>query len=495
MKGGRRLKRLFALLLCMMLLCLSASSPAESPEDPEDVFIPPTLPPGAIEWDERHPELLDPEMLYARSAILIEAESGDVLFEKNADEVMYPASTTKMLTAYIALQMADLENDVVTVSSEALASVPRGYQTIPISVGEEINILDLISATLVRSGNEGAYALAEHISGSESAFAALMNSTAAMLGCSGSTHFTNAAGLHDPNHYTTARDLSVIARTAMHNETFRSIVRSNTYNMPATGPDNRTGHPARTLVGGTLILDPESDYYFPDCIGIKTGMTNKAGYCFIGAAKRGGIELISVVLYSSRSGRWTDTAKLFRYGFTQIESITPEALYAEDPRVIEVAGFDLNDSNHGELVLGIRAQDESKDMTIVGRRDNISFLRDNFSQVSSVSWTREFRAPINVGDVMGVLTFYSANRGSAQYDLVATRSIAARENAPPTLEQIEAYTAADENPFPRFTWDLLVPPAGILLLALLVICGIIRHRRKHPRMKDVHIMKPPRYLT
>lgn len=140
---------------------------------------------------------------------------------------------------------------------------------------------------------------------------------------------------------------------------------------------------------------------------------------------KGGINLISVVLYDGDTRRYEDTKRLFEYGFTQIESITPESLYAEDPRVIDITGFDTSDAQHGELTLGIRAVDDTKDMTIVGRKDNIDFLRENFGQVSSIRWTREFRAPINVGDVMGILTFYSENKGTAEYELVATRSIAA----------------------------------------------------------------------
>mgnify|MGYP001105766136 CR=1 FL=1 len=163
-------------------------------------------------------------------------------------------------------------------------------------------------------------------------------------------------------------------------------------------------------------------------------------------------------------------------------------LYAEDPRVIDVTGFDTSDAQHGELTLGIRAVDEDKDMTIVGRKDNIDFLRENFGQVSSIRWTREFRAPINVGDVMGILTFYSENKGVAEYELVATRSIAARADAPLTLEQIEAYTAQDESPWPRFSWDLLVPPGLILLALIWLIRFIRRHRKKRikaPKIKPI----------
>ncbi|MBR4040235.1 MAG: D-alanyl-D-alanine carboxypeptidase [Clostridia bacterium] len=485
-------RRLLALLLACALM-ISGLPPAAvaaeaDPETEENVWVDPVLSENAIPWDEKHPELLDPSMLYAQSAILIEASTGEVLFEKNADEIMYPASTTKVLTCYIALQMADLENDLVTISQNAIDLVPPTYATIPVRAGEEVMMKDLIAATLVRSGNEGANAIAEYLSGSISSFASLMNQTASMLGCSSDTHFTNPSGAHDENHYTTVRDMAIIAKAAMKDERFREIVRKNTYEMPATD-GVRGGHPLRTLVGGTHILDPENDYFYPDAIGVKTGFTNPAGYCFVGAAKRGGIELISVIFYSSRRGRWTDTKKLMEYGFTQVESISPESLYAEDPRTIDITGFSMDDPGHGELPLGIRAIDDSKDMIIVGNKAKIDLLRENFSQVSAIRWTREFRAPVNVGDVMGILTFYAESGETAEYELVATRSIAMRENAPPTLEQIEAYTAADENPWPRFSWDLLVPP-GALLLALLWLRRFYRrHRKRRPKAPDIKPIK------
>ena len=138
-------RRLLALLLSAALLITglpSAAFAAEpAPNTEEDVWVDPVLSPNAIPWDEKHPELLDPSMLYAKSAILIEASTGEVLFEKNADEIMYPASTTKLLTCYIALQMADLENDLVTISQNAIDLVPPTYATIPVRAGEEVTLL------------------------------------------------------------------------------------------------------------------------------------------------------------------------------------------------------------------------------------------------------------------------------------------------------------------------------------------------------------------
>ena len=480
------LHRLIALMLAIALsiCCLAPPAFAEDAAEEEDKWVDPKLPEDAIPWDATHPELLEEDMLYAKSAILIEATTGDVLFEKNADEILFPASTTKILTAYIALQMGDFENDKVTISENAIDMVPSGYQKTPLSVGETVNLYDLIAAMLVISGNDAANAVAEFISGSVDNFALLMNETAQMLGCSSDTHFSNPSGLHEENHYTTARDMALIAQVAMQDERFRDIVARFQYDMPDSNK-----RPARTLVGGTSILKPDNDYFYKDAIGVKTGFTNPAGYCYVGAAKRGGIELISVVLYSSKAGRWTDTKKLMEYGFTQVESISPESLYAESPRVIDISGFSMEDSNHGEVTLGIRAVDETRDMTIVGSREKIDLLRENFSQVSVIKWTREFRAPVAVGDVMGLLTFYAEDGSTAEYELVATRSVAARENAPPTLEQIEAYTAADENSWPRFSWDYFVPPAFLLVMLLCLIRFIRRHRSHRAKAPDIKPIK------
>ena len=156
-----------------------------------------SLLPGLAKADDTPMEAEAPITLTSPSAILCEASTGRVVFEKNADEIMFPASTTKIMTAYIALQMSDLENDVVTVSQNAIDLVPPTYQTIPLIAGEQVPMLDLISVMLIRSGNEAANAVAEYLAGSVESFADLMNQTAQMLGCSPNTHFANPSGVHD----------------------------------------------------------------------------------------------------------------------------------------------------------------------------------------------------------------------------------------------------------------------------------------------------------
>lgn len=205
-------------------------------------------------YDANHPENLNDVDLGCSAAILIEANTGMVIYEKNADARMYPASTTKILTTYLGLLMGDLGSTAVT-SSTAL-QISADSSTIPLSQGEEINFRDLLFATMVRSGNDGANVIAENISGSIPAFVDLMNTYAASLGCR-NTHFANANGLHDENHYTTARDMAIIAREAMQNETFRKIASTVTYALPKSNI-----HKSRSISSRMLeFFGGESSYY------------------------------------------------------------------------------------------------------------------------------------------------------------------------------------------------------------------------------------------
>ena len=152
-----------------------------------------------------------------------------VVYQKNADARLYPASTTKILTTYLGILMGDLDQTVT--ATETALQIEEGSSKIPLTVGEEINFKDLLYATMVRSGNEGANLIAETVSGSVEAFVALMNSYVASLGLP-NTHFANPNGLHDGNHYTSARDLATITREAMQNEVFRDIAQTTSYELP-----------------------------------------------------------------------------------------------------------------------------------------------------------------------------------------------------------------------------------------------------------------------
>ena len=448
-------------LTLVTLLCpLSRTVLAEEYE-----YIAPRLPSDVTPYDPEKPDELDEDQLYAKSAILIEASSGDVIFEKDADAIMYPASTTKIMTLYLALMMGDM-SQTVYLSDSAMYGIGEGDATMDLDVGESIVFEDLLYGTFIRSANEGANLIAETVSGSQEAFVQLMNETAAMYGCT-STNFMNASGLQDPNHYTTVRDMAVIAQAAMKNDEFRKIAKTYTYTLPASNLHRSRvlTHSSRNFFNPSLEENPA---YYPYANGIKTGFTNAAGYCFVGSAERNGIELISVVFYTTADGRWTDTKKLMEYGFSQFVSMTPMQLYMENPITVETSGFALDDPGYGRLTLNVRAQAGSQGHYIVATKDEMETKARNLRQTVLIEYSRDFVTPITQGEIMGTMTYYPENGGSpVYYDLVASRSIERRENAPLSLEEIEAIVFADPNPFPPLSVELVMllflPVAGVCL--------------------------------
>jgi len=462
---------------------------AEDTTDTEVKYIAPTLSSDAPVYDETHPEDLTEDQLYAKGAILIEATTGEVIFEKNADDQMYPASTTKIMTTLLGIENGDM-NATVTMDTVA-ANIPSDSSTIPLSVGETINFQDLLYATMVRSGNAGANLIAESVAGSIGDFVDMMNQKALDLGCTG-THFANANGLHDDAHYTTARDLAKIARAAMENDTFRSIANTYSYRLPKSNLQR-----ARVLIGTSgnwLNNSDDNEFYYPYAIGIKTGYHARAGYCYVGAAEKDGVSLISVVLYTTKNGRWTDSKKLMDYGFSQFVSVTPMDLYEMNPTVVETTGYSMEDDDIGRLQLNIEAMDSTRTVNIVATKTEVDTLARNLKQDVLIDYTREnFATPVTQGEVFGTMTYYPSDGGSAVvYQLVASRSIARRENAPKSIEEIEADTYADPNPFPPMSLEvaLWIALPFVVLFVLIRLLMRLFHRGSGRRGKRSRVPKP-----
>lgn len=259
--------------------------------------------------------------IYSPICLLMEKETGDILYEKNARDKIYPASTTKILTAILVLEKCYL-NEKVKVSSTAISSVPTSYTTAELQVGEELSIQDLLYAMLIPSGNDAANVLAEHVSGSIPAFANLMNSKATEIGLT-SSHFTNPSGIHDVNLYSTAYDLSLLARYAMNIEKFREIVKTASYTIP---PTNIHAEADRTFSNSNLLLiSNETEYYYPYTTGIKTGFTDLAGDCLVASSKKDNIEFIAVCLKAGtlENGlrqKFLDCKTLFDFAFANYTS-------------------------------------------------------------------------------------------------------------------------------------------------------------------------------
>lgn len=249
----------------------------------------------------------DEVSIKSKAAILVEVSTGRIIYEKNSTEKMWPASTTKIMTALLTIEKCNLD-DIVTVSENAISNIPSGYVTCDLQVGEEISVRDLLNALMIVSANDAAYVLAEYVGGSTVEFADLMNQKARELGCTG-THFVNPNGIHDDRHYSTAYDLYLIATYAMKNETFRELVSQTEGVLPAT---NKYPNADRTLKTTNALINPDSTNYYKNAIGIKTGYTSQAGNCLVAEASRDGLEFIAVVL---NGDRFPDSIQLFDYAY------------------------------------------------------------------------------------------------------------------------------------------------------------------------------------
>ena len=473
---NRSPRPLIWLLAIMLAVCFAVGSFAET----VDTIPEPTLSPEAAPYDANAPEDLEPDQLYALSAVLITADKGEVIFEKDAYTVRYPASTTKIMTVMLGILMLDDLNQKVTVSETAM-DIPADSSTMGLTAGEEIALIDVMYGTMMLSGNEGANVIAEAVSGSIPAFVNLMNETAQVLGCV-NTHFVNAHGYHDDNHYTTAYDMALITREAMKNETFRKIAATTTYGIPRTNI-----HRARTITTKSEYMlagseESPNKYYFPDATGVKTGSHSHSGYCFVGSASRDGVDLISVVYFTGKRARWADTIKLMNYGFSQYVSVTPLSLYQMNPITIETSNYSTSDTNRGRVQLTCRTRSDSTNPTIIATKAEVQQMAAYIQETLLIQYSRDFEAPIAAGEVMGTVTYFPETGEPAVYDLIAARSVAVRENVPKTLEQSVEETNSDPNPFPAFGPDVFLiffGPAVILGLMILLFILIRKNRRNH----------------
>ena len=257
---------------------------------------------------------LDPDSLVAASCILIDAGTGEVLYEKNADERRYPASTTKIMTLLVSILNAD--GDAIVTVPACSQDISLDSTRVPVYTGEEMPLRDLWYGLIYNSGNDAANAIAYLTSGSIEAFVDKMNETAAKLGMT-NTHFANAHGLHSLEHYTTARDMALLTKYALDIDLFREITLSTTYVMQPTA--NRE---ALILSHKYSITDCTSQYFYKYAKGIKTGYTSQAGQCFVSCAEKDGHELIVVILRAgwTKPEKWVDAKTLFEYGFKLLEN-------------------------------------------------------------------------------------------------------------------------------------------------------------------------------
>lgn len=243
-----------------------------------------------------------PQETDSQSLFIMENTTSAVLFEKEADKKRYPASTTKILTALIAIENCSMD-EIVTFSEEAI-TLEEAATNIKAKAGEKMTFRDVLFGLLLASGNDCANAIAEHVAGSVPAFADMMNARAEQIGCTGS-HFSNPHGLFAEDHYSTARDLALIAQEAFKNSTFVEVISQESY---TASPTNMNDEP-RKFKNWNLLINTDSEYYDSDVIGGKTGFLDEAGRCLVTFAQRDGFTVICVQLKGAYTGIFAE-AKL-----------------------------------------------------------------------------------------------------------------------------------------------------------------------------------------
>ena len=295
-------KSCLAFLLSLSLI-LSVFSPVQAAEFPSG-------------WPQG-PEIAE------ETGILMEATTGQVLFDKEMDEIRYPASTTKIMTALLILENVKDLSQTVTFTDVITPDLAPGNSTINAQVGEQLTVEECLYGIMLASANEVCTQMAVYVAGSVENFVSMMNKRAAELGCE-NTHFVNANGLPDPNHYTTAHDLARILAAAIQNKDFCRISGSASYTIP---PTNMTPY-SRDLENSNALIK-EGEYHYEGVIAGKTGHTEAAKNTLVTAASRDGMTLVCVVLRSDGENRFIDTVSLFDYGFNNFH-LSP--VYWLDPQ-------------------------------------------------------------------------------------------------------------------------------------------------------------------
>ena len=394
--------RVWTACLAVLIICMAAASPFEV--SAQEASLPAPTWTAAQSGDICIPggkgilPVASPAVS-ARGAVLLEAESGAVVFAQNKDARLPMASTTKIMTALVALEILPLDTPV-KITAE---SVGVEGSSIYLVEGEILSLEHLLYALLLESANDAAVAIAVAVAGSVEEFAVLMNAKAEELGLT-NTHFVNPHGLDDPEHYTTAYELALIAREALADPTFREICSTRRKTIPLHGDEG-----VRLLINHNKLLQA-----YEGCIGVKTGFTKKTGRCLVSAAEREGVTLIAVTLNAPDD--WRDHTAMLDYGFGRYQALFlgGEEFFTAPLWVIS----------------------GNRDYTMVECRDTltVTLRRDHGPIICVVELPRFEFAPIQNSQIVGRLCFYEERPNRERHvlgEIPLYAAYAVEETAPP----------------------------------------------------------------
>lgn len=398
--------------------------------------------------------ILESMEVQAEAALLMDADTGNILFEQNGSEKVYPASTTKMMVAVCVMRAIDegtLTMDTkITAQDDCWEGLTSDSSNANIQPGEVMTVRELMDCLMIPSANEAANILGEEISGSISAFVQLMNETAAELGCT-NTHFVNTHGMHDDDHYTTCEDLAIIAQEVLKYDDLREIVATEEVYIDATNLSEQR-HYFNT--NGLLSNLRYRGYVYSKCIGIKTGSTDEAGYCLVSAAEDNGQTLIAVVMGcenpTDEDGniqrlQFSESSRLLEWGFENFHIID----LIDETKVYGTVEVTMSDVDSVSLVA---------DGTISAQLP-IDITTDMVTQ--KIQLVSSVQAPVKKGDILGSMTLLLDGKEYGTVNLVAVNDVEVNELLL-RKSQIESWVGS--------LWGKLV----IILVVVLVVALLVR---------------------
>lgn len=395
--------------------------------------------------------------LEAETAILIDAKTGTVLYEKEADKKEYPASITKLMTVLLVMEYGKFD-ETITFSEEAIFGIERNSSHIALDVGEQITIEEALYAMLLVSANEACLGVAEHIAGSIEEFSKRMTEKAKELGCT-NTNFVNPNGLHNENHYTTARDMALITKELLKYDKFREIASTTYYELKPTNLQSET----RYLYADHKMIRKNNTFYYEGCEGGKTGFTNEALNTLVTFAKRGDTELIAVTLKDTGSNTYKDTAKLFDYGFNNFKTMKVFSADKFSKEVPVVQTYKDMTKNLGNI-------------TASGNEDVYVTVPYNTTEQmisTTVSLPDNMTAPVKYDDEVGMAIISLDSNTVAEIPLYAKTSVLSASE--------EELKAEYYGPLKDTIKKIAITIVTILIIVFIIFVIIVRIRNERRR--------------
>lgn len=408
------------------------------------------------------------------AALMYEMNSGTLLYALNPDAKMYPASVTKVMTCLLALEHGDID-DIVTVSEEIVANRDPNGSHCNLMADEEMSLKNLMYCLMVASANDAGTVISEYIAGSEDAFVEMMNQKAQELGCV-NTHFANPHGLHDENHYTTARDLAKIMLAALEYDLFQEIYGTQTYEVPATNKSE-----ARKLTTTNYMMDKTHvEYYYDErVVGGKTGFTTPAGRCLAAVSEEGNMRLLTIALGGETGtnenglvtyGSFGETGVMIDYGFNHFNMgtiLTPDAVLKSFP---VLGGENSTQGYVKESVSTVLPLDANNTQL------RYEYILDN----------AQLTAPVEADEPIGVVRVWYLSKCVAEQEMYALVGSQVKQTEIVSDPAIQNETAPQRNTIWHAVLMVVVVLLGIIvvMLALSGLRGMVLRRKREKRRKQ-----------